>query len=287
MKKIIGIAAAITLLSMLSAPAAYALDEIFMVSSLMPYDTTAGVETSLSERAGSPDTLQSYTRYEMGDRVPQHLSYRNSRLSNDDSTNGPFRSARLDFGFTSIASDLAANKLSGAAQIGIAALTNLATHELGHVVVADSVGAEGVNMNFMQTNGGNFSLGSVSSTSMPDESRISFAMGGEVFADYTFEYALQSYRKRPSLYNRSVMFLSGTDLLRYTIYAFYIAGPQEDLHDPVVFANEAGLSREAVLGIAIAKTMMNAYRIYSGDDSFIPYFTTDRDSVTLNVKVRF
>jgi hypothetical protein len=109
-------------------------------------------------------------------------------------------------------------------------------------------------------------------------------MGWEFAADLTFEYALDSYRRKQTLYNKSLMFFSGTDLLWYSLYAFYLFDGQEEL-DPIAVTKYNNVSQVAVLSMALAKTIINAYRIYSGEDKVVPHFLVDRDSVTLSFRV--
>ena len=82
------------------------------------------------------------------------------------------------------------------------------------------------------------------------------------------------------------MFISGLDFLRYTIFSFYLSEGHAH-HDPVAVAARTPLSKEMMLGTAMAKTMMNAWRIYSGSDRFVPYFDVDKYSTTFNMMVTF
>ncbi len=74
------------------------------------------------------------------------------------------------------------------------------------------------------------------------------------------------------------MFFSGTDFLWYTVYTFYISGGASH-SDPMMLHEETGLNKESILGIALTHTLLNFYRVYSGQDTIVPYFTYDRDSV--------
>ena len=55
----------------------------------------------------------------------------------------------------------------------------------------------------------------------------------------------------------------------------------------MAISHETGLSPEAILGIAATQTVLNAYRIYSGQDQFFPYFTFDKESVSFLVGIPF
>ncbi len=153
-------------------------------------------------------------------------------------------------------------------------------------MVADYVGAESNSLAYLVSKDGQFFLGLSSVSGIDSRSRLPYSMGGEVAADFSFEYALSSYRRNPTLYNRALMLFSGTDLLRYTIYAFLLSD-EHDALDPIAVTKYSGASKEALLSVAVVKTMLNAYRIYSGNDAVIPYFMVDRESATLMFRIVF
>jgi hypothetical protein len=169
---------------------------------------------------------------------------------------------------------------------GAAFLTNLAVHEFGHFIVADHVGVSSNRMEFFNKEGDQFFLGTSYVEGIEEESVLSYTMGGEFFADLTFEHALQSYRNRPNGYNKALLFYSGTDFLLYSFYAFYLTDGHESF-DPNNVSNETGLSEDALFSIILAKTALNAYRIFSGNDYVIPYFTVDKNHVALNIAIPF
>jgi hypothetical protein len=111
-------------------------------------------------------------------------------------------------------------------------------------------------------------------------------MGGEFFADLTFEHALQDYRKKPTMFNQALLLSSGIDFAFYCFYAFYASEDHPEF-DPVTISEETGLSRDHLFSIVLAKTMINAYRVYSGEDRVIPYFTVDKHSAMLNLDIPF
>ncbi len=170
--------------------------------------------------------------------------------------------------------------------MGTAFLTNLAAHEFGHAIIGDLVGARGNTVNFFNKQGGQFFLGMSSVNKIDPESKLSYTMGGEFFADLTFEHALKSYRNSPTFFNTSLMLFSGTDFLWYCFYAFYITEGHSSF-DPVTVSKETGLGKDELFSIALAKTMINAYRIYSGQDRIIPYFTVNNRSTALNLSIPF
>ncbi len=171
-------------------------------------------------------------------------------------------------------------------QMGAAFLTNLAVHEFGHEVVARHVGAEGSRLNFFEKESDTFFLGTSSVEKIDGESILPYAMGGEFFADLTFEHALRDYRMNPSAFNRSLLFYSGTDFLWYCFYAFYLSSGHP-AYDPITISEETGISKDMLFSVALAKTLVNVYRIYSGQDKVIPYFMVDRNSASLNFMIPF
>lgn len=170
--------------------------------------------------------------------------------------------------------------------IGTAFLTNLFAHEFGHEVVAQHVGATGTDLNFFKTMNGQFFLGTSVVDNIADESVLPYTMGGEFFADLTFEHALQDYRQSPNLYNKALLLSSGLDFTWYCLYAFYV-GNESPSYDPITISEETGISRDMLFSVVVAKTMINAYRVYSGNDTVIPYFTVDKNSAMLNIAFPF
>ena len=190
-----------------------------------------------------------------------------------------------DKSFKSSVFDLPSN-FSEVIIMGTAFLTNLAAHEFGHALVGEHVGATGNTVSFFEKKGGQFFLGMSSVKNIKAESKLPYTMGGEFFADLTFEHALKSYRKNPTFYNKSLMLYSGTDFLWYCFYAFYVSEGHSSF-DPITVAKETGLSENELFSIVLAKTMINTYRIYSGQDRVIPYFTVNSSSAALNLSVPF
>ena len=150
--------------------------------------------------------------------------------------------------------------VSNMTQIASAFFTNLSAHEYGHAVVGNSVGAEGINVTFLSKEKNNLFLGYTSLTSIDDKSYPAFAIGGEIGASMSFEYALQSYRNRSSVYNKSLLFFSGTDFLWYSIYTFYWNKDNTDA-DPNILKEETGLSKDVILSVAVAQSILNTYRV--------------------------
>jgi len=223
------------------------------------------------------------TSYKTDQRVPRDLRYKRSAILPGNNGTKPFTSSTLDFEFKSV---LRGTMGKGIIDVGTALFTEVLLHEAGHYMVADYVGAESNSVAFLVSRNGQFSLGLSTVTGVESRSRLPYYMGGEVAADFSFEYALSSYRRNPTLYNRALMLFSGTDLLRYTLYAFLLSDGHDHL-DPIAVTRYSEVSREALLSVAVVKTMLNAYRIHSGNDAVIPYFMVDKESVTLMLRAVF
>jgi len=172
------------------------------------------------------------------------------------------------------------------AAIGAAFMTHLTLHEIGHQAVAAEVGADSAQMRFFSMKDGKFYPGLSTHENVPEDSRLPYAIGGEYMACHTFEFALQSYRQKPTTYNRALMFFSGTDFVWYTLLAFYVY-PQDDSYDPNSIREETGLSKEMMLSFVVAKALMNVYRVYNKDAKFIPMLRVDKTSAALVVRFDF
>jgi hypothetical protein len=169
-------------------------------------------------------------------------------------------------------------------QVTAAFLTSLTVHEVGHALIADQLGADGIRIHFFTHEDRNFALGLTKVRSLDRRSTLPFAMGGEIANSLNFEYALKLYRQRPTVYNRSLLLFSGTDFLWYTVYSFYLSHGTAH-SDPLIIQRETGLSREAILGIALTQSLLNFYRVVSGTDTIVPYFTYDRYSVNFMLRL--
>lgn len=219
-------------------------------------------------------TNEMFRSYVTGQNVPGSMV---NGVAFDFSTKGK-RHTGLDIGLPSGPGDVF--------QFGSAFLTNLVVHEFGHEVVANNVGARGSQLSFFQSQDDSFFLGTSTVEEIDDNSRLPYHMGGEFFADITFEHALKSYRENPTTYNKSLLFFSGMDFAWYCMYAYYVTD-ENSYYDPVSVQEETGLSRDTIFSIVLAKTMINAYRVYSSQDRVVPYFTVDRHSANLNLAISF
>lgn len=172
-------------------------------------------------------------------------------------------------------------------QAGGAYLTHIVAHEAGHNAMANMAGGQNVQMNFFQQKNGSFFAGVSSVEEIDRESVLPFRAAGLVASNYTFDVALSGYRAQPSTYNKALLFFSGTDFLWYSVWSFYIKGSNDPGYDPVGISQETGLSAETIVSVALFQTALNAFRIYSGDDSYVPYIAVNRTRMDIGVRVRF
>jgi len=170
--------------------------------------------------------------------------------------------------------------------IGAAYTTHLLFHEMGHQVVADKVGADSPKMYFFTIKGGKLYPGLSTYKSLPEESKLPYAVGGDWMAGHTFEFALQSYHRKPTTYNKALMFFSCADFLAYTLLGNYV-NPENKIYDPNVIRAETGLSKEALLSLVTAKTLINTYRIIHKDAKFIPIIWLDKTSAAFMIRFSF
>jgi hypothetical protein len=246
---------------------------------LAPYKEIKKGNTVFNRKGFNVPFSSSIKRYKIG----QPLVYNSSIEFSYEKISKPFKSSALDLEFLSILSEA---KKGRVVQIVMAFMTTFALHELGHVVVADYVGATGTRLNFLKKQNGNFFLGSTTVEQIDNKSLLPLSMGGAVASDLTFEHALQNYRKQPTLYNKSLLFFSAADFLWYSAYAFYLSDGHPHF-DPISISNRAGISKDLIFSIVLAKTIVNTYRVYSGQDRVIPYFTVDKNSAILNISMAF
>lgn len=170
--------------------------------------------------------------------------------------------------------------------IGAAYSTHLFLHETGHQAVATRVGAKQSEMHFFSNKQGNFYPGVSTYEDIPEKSKLPYAVGGDRTAGYTFEYALESYHKKPTTYNKALMFFSCVDFFAYTLLSNYIK-TEADMYDPNLIREETGCSKEVLLSLVTAKTFLNAYRIVNPDFKVAPMILVDKTSATLMVRVPF
>lgn len=173
-----------------------------------------------------------------------------------------------------------------AAAVGAAYTTHLFLHEVGHQVVADYVGADASHMSFFTKKDGRFYPGISTYKSIPEESKLPYAFGGERMAGYTFEYALQSYRHKSTTFNKALMFFSCADFVVYTFLANYISA-DNNTYDPNLIRQETGWSKELMLSLVMAKSVMNTYRIFNEDTNYAPIIWVDKKSAALLLRFSF
>jgi hypothetical protein len=172
--------------------------------------------------------------------------------------------------------------------IGLAYTTHIFFHELGHQVVADEVGLDSHQMDFFTRSNGKFYMGlsTYQDQSLPDESKLPYAVGGEWMSSFVFEYAFQSYRQEPTAFNKALMLFSGANFLGYTLMANYIS-PDNDMYAPNIIREETGCSKEMLLSIVAAKTLLNAYRVMNQEANFAPAIWVDKKSAGIGIHFTF
>ncbi len=180
-----------------------------------------------------------------------------------------------------------AMEFSDVFQTGAAYLTHVAAHETGHNAMGHMAGGQNVRTDFFQTQSGSFFVGVSSADALKQESVLPFRAAGVVASNHTFNFALTRYRLQPTTYNKALLLFSGTDFLWYSVWSFYIKDSQDPGYDPVGISQETGLSSEAVLGIALFQTAVNAFRAFSGDDTYIPYVSVDEGRMNAGIRIRF
>lgn len=180
-----------------------------------------------------------------------------------------------------------AAKPSDGLAIGMAFLTNLAIHESAHYIVADQAGADGNKLQFFSGEGGSFFLGLSTVTAIDNRSKLSYNLAGEVATSYTFEWALQQYREDPTLYNKALIFFSGTDFLWYSLYSFYLSAERNPMFDPIGIAEDTGLDKDVIFGIALTQFSLNVLRVATGEDRIVPYFTLDPHQAGFGLRFQF
>ena len=173
-----------------------------------------------------------------------------------------------------------------AAAIGAAYMTHLSLHEIGHQVVAEKVGADSPKMSFFTKKDGRLYPGLSTYKDIPKESKLPYAVGGDRMAGFTFEYALDSYHRNPTTYNKALMFFSCADFFVYTLLGNYIR-PDNDMYDPNLIRQETGLSKGALLSLVTAKTLLNTYRVFNESATVTPMIVVDRKSASLVFYFRF
>jgi hypothetical protein len=172
------------------------------------------------------------------------------------------------------------------AAIGAAYMTHLSLHELGHQLVAEEAGTDAPRIHFFTKKNGRWYPGLSTYRDIPERSKLPYAVGGEWMAGFTFEYALESYHRKPTAYNKALLFFSGADFVVYTLLSNYLH-PNNALYDPNLIRRETGISKEALLSLVAAKSLMNAYRVFHKDAVFIPMIAVNTTSAAFVVHVRF
>ena len=63
--------------------------------------------------------------------------------------------------------------------------------------------------------------------------------------------------------------------------------PDNDMYDPNLIREETGLSKELLLSLVMAKSLMNTYRVFNENASFTPIIRVDKDSAAFVIRFEF
>jgi hypothetical protein len=170
--------------------------------------------------------------------------------------------------------------------IGAAYTTHLVLHEMGHQIVAQEVGAVDSKVQFFTNRGGGLYLALSTYEDIPEKSKLPYALGGERMSGFTFDYALKSYRAKPTTYNKALMFFSSFDFLAYTVISNYIKD-DTSMYDPNLVRKETGCSKGLLLGLVLGKSLVNAYRVMHPEANFAPVIWLDNKSAALLLRFPF
>lgn len=177
-------------------------------------------------------------------------------------------------------------EFSDLVDIGMAYMTHLYLHELGHQVVADEVKADNHQIQFLKQDKGQYYLGLSTYDEIPEKSKLAYAVGGDRMAGLTFEYGLASYRERPTTFNKALIFFTTVDFIGYTLLSNYVHSG-DNMYDPNLIRSETGMSKELLLGMVVTKALVNGYRFVSGSDRLTPEIRTDTHSAAFLLNYHF
>ena len=173
-----------------------------------------------------------------------------------------------------------------AAEIGTGYTTYLFLHEMVHQVVAEEVGADSPKIGFFTRNGSNCYPWLSTHEGIPIESKLPYAVGGEQMAGVTFEFALPAYRRKPTTYNKALLFFSYADFVVCTLLANYVKS-ESDMYDPNPIREEVGCSNEVLLSLVLAKSLLNTYRGMNQDAKCVSMIWVDKERVALLLNIPF
>jgi hypothetical protein len=172
-------------------------------------------------------------------------------------------------------------------EVGAAMYLQGMLHEIGHTVIAYQLNAESSKMDFFTTQNGNFFLGLNTVSGIQEKSWVSYRMGGFVFSNMTYELALDSYRRNPNKFSKTLALMSATDFFRYSVFAFALGNENVDEYDPAYVGKKTGFGKEAIILSSLAQTLLNVYRLYSEDDTVIPFISFSGNQVSNSVQFGF
>ncbi len=155
------------------------------------------------------------------------------------------------------------------ASIGAAYTSHIFLRALGHEAFNDEVGSDFHRMRFFTHETGTFYPELSLYENIPGKLNLSYVLDNDLMTGFTSEYALQSYRRQPTTFNKALMFFSGVDFFANT-FLFNRDEQDNDILDPDLDQEKAGFTKGMMLSMVAATTLLNAYRVMDRDANFIP-----------------
>ena len=63
--------------------------------------------------------------------------------------------------------------------------------------------------------------------------------------------------------------------------------PENDMYDPNLIREETGLSKEVLLSLVMARSLVNTYRVINKGVKLVPMIWVDKDSAALMFRIPF
>ena len=170
------------------------------------------------------------------------------------------------------------------AQITLAYGTNLLVHESGHYLYAKYYDMD-PSWQFISKHDGEIFIGYTTVNDIPDARQLGFGAAGEIASSTLFELALNSYRKEPTTYNKSLIYITNYYFLIYTIYAFSFHDDNIG-NDPVRIRKALNINELEFLSLIVLKVLFNQKRI-SSKSNWNLYISNSHDNEGLIYGFRY
>ncbi|MFQ6111607.1 MAG: hypothetical protein ACE5LX_06195 [Nitrospinota bacterium] len=188
--------------------------------------------------------------------------------------------------FISTSLDAFAFDFKDIAPVGAGSTSDSTLEKIGNQAMAAGLGAASHKSYFFKGEKGQSFRVEPTYKDIPLEPKLPYAIGGERMTDYTLEYAPQSYHREPSAYEKALMFFSCTNCAWDTLLPHYVS-PEDDIHGPNLFGEEAGLSQEVLLPLVISESLLKAYRAIKKNVRFIPEISVDKNGAVFMIRFNF